>query len=130
AVGQTHMALEDGRQRGAKVGGDCEVAPLVELGRGETGPIAVNPAAIDLAAQYPHDIAVAVIGATIAVFPKGAAEFGHDDDDGVLPSLAQPSGKSGEALAERAQMIGQLPVVIPLIDVGVPTAQPDCRNAD
>src|SRR5271167_3543405 len=124
------VALEDRRQHGAKVGGDSEIAPLVELRRGETGPIAVNAAAIDGTAHYPDDVAVAVIGAPVAVLPKGAAEFRQDDDDGVLPGLARSAGKSGETLAERAQMIGQLPVVVALVDVGVPTSEPDCRNAD
>ncbi len=73
---------------------------------------------------------MAVIGAPVAVLPKGAAEFRQDDDDGVLPSLTRPSGKGGETLAERAQMIGQLPVVVALIDVGIPTPEPDCRNPD
>ena len=124
------MAFEDCCQHGAKVGGDGEIAPLVELRRSETGPITINPAAIDGAAQYPDDVAVAVIGAPVAVFPKGAAEFRQDDDDGVLPGLTRPAGEGGETLAERAQTIGQLPVVIALVDVGVPTAEPECCNAD
>src|ERR1700736_2809884 len=124
------MALEDRRQNRAEVGGDGEVAPLVELRRGETGPITVNPAAIDGAAQYPDDVAVAVIGAPVAVFAKGAAEFRQDDDDGVSPGLARSAREGSEAFAERAQMIGQLPVVVPLVDVGVPTSEPDCRDAD
>src|SRR5689334_7818605 len=122
------MTLEDARQHSAKIGGDREVPPLVELRRGKAGPIAVNPAAIDGPTQYPDDVAVPVISGPVAVFPEGAAEFGQDDDYGVLPGPPRPTGKGGETLAERAQMIGQLALVIALIDVGIPTTQPDCRN--
>ena len=75
-VGEPHVAFENYRQDGAKIGGDREIAPLVELRRGEARPVAVNAAAIDRASQQPDDIAVAVIRAAIAVLAHGAAEFG------------------------------------------------------
>ena len=88
AVGEAHVAFQDRRQHGAEVGGDRKIALLIELCWREARPIAVNPAAADGAAQDPDDIAVAVIGAPVAVFPKGTTEFGQDDDDGVSPGLA------------------------------------------
>src|SRR5271166_7157816 len=47
-----------------------------------------------------------------------------------MPGLARSAGKGGETLAERAQMIGQLPLVVALVDVSIPTPKPDCRNPD
>src|SRR5438094_7587585 len=47
-----------------------------------------------------------------------------------MPSLARSASKRGETLAERTQTIGQLSFMVALVDVGVPTPEPDCGNPD
>src|SRR5215471_5659949 len=75
AVAETEVTFEDGGEDGAVVGGDDEIAALVEPGPGEAGPIAVDAPAADAAAHHPDDIAVAVIGAAVAVLADRAAEL-------------------------------------------------------
>src|SRR5215472_11394896 len=48
-VSEPHVAFENCCQDGAKIGGNREIAPLIELRRGEARPVAVNAAAIDRA---------------------------------------------------------------------------------
>ena len=112
-----------------KVGGDREVAPLVELRRRQPRPVAVDPAAVDRAAHHPDDVAVAVVGAAIAVLAHGAAELGEDDDHRVAPGAAEPAGQRGEAFAERAQPVGELALLAALVDMGVPAAERRQRRA-
>src|SRR6516165_10783406 len=114
------MALEDDGEHRAVVGGDGEVAALVELGSREARPVAVDAAAANLAAQNPDDVAVTVVGAGVAVLVHRAAEFGEDDDDRIVPIRAEPSGDCGEPVAEGPQMVGELAL---LVDVGVPAAK-------
>src|SRR5215471_15287749 len=66
-VGDRQVALEDCREHGAVVGRYRQVAALIELGLRQAGPVGIDPAAAYIAAQHPDDIAVAVIGAAIAV---------------------------------------------------------------
>src|SRR4029077_16904010 len=96
AVVEAEGALEDGGEDHTVVGGDREVAALIELRGRETGPIAVDAAADDAAPQYPDDVAVAVIGAAIAILPNRPAEFGKDNDDSVVPGAAETAGEKGE----------------------------------
>ena len=55
----------------------------------------------DRAAQHPDDVAVAVIGAAVAVLVDRAAEFGDHRDDRVVPVRPQPVCQGREAGAER-----------------------------
>src|ERR1035437_408029 len=61
----------------AEVGGQRQVAALVELLFFEAGPEAIDPAAFDSAAHHEHAVGVPVIRAAIAVLPGGAPEFAH-----------------------------------------------------
>ena len=100
------MRPEDCRQRRAKVGGDCEIAPLIQVRCGEPRPLTVDAATLHRATCNPDDIAVAVIGAAIAVFVHRPAELGEHDDDGVAPRAADPTGKRSEAFRKRAWRLG------------------------
>jgi hypothetical protein len=64
------MAFKDDGKRGTVVGGDGEVAALVELSRREAGPVAVNAATADASAQHPDDVSVAMVG-----YPDFRKEF-------------------------------------------------------
>src|SRR5258708_32588270 len=88
--------------------------------------LAKDAAAIDAASHHPVDAAVAVIGATVAVFAEGAAELGDDDDNRISPSGgADLFGKACKRAAEFAEPVCQIPCGRTLIDMGVPAADID-----
>src|SRR5437879_7297755 len=97
------MPRNDLSEDGPKIGGQLEVAPLVELLGTESRPFAVNLAALHRAAQHKHTVSVSVIGAAIAVFVRGAAEFRHGDDHDIVHAVAHVLRKSCERLPEVAQ---------------------------
>src|ERR1700719_475690 len=94
----------------------------------EAGPFAVDFAAFYFAAHYEHAIGVAVIGAAIAVFFGGAAEFTHGYDYDVLHAVAHVLMKGGEGLAEVFEQIGELALDATFVYVIVPTATIDEQN--
>ena len=59
----------------AEVGGKREIAAFVKLRLIQTGPLAVDFAALHRASHHEHYIGVAVVGATITVFAGGATEL-------------------------------------------------------
>ena len=124
------MALEDCGERRAEIGGDREVALLIEPRRcrGPASPHKCGP--LYGAAEHPDHVAVPVVSPAIAVLADGAAELGQHEDDSVAPSLARSAGEGGEALAERAQSLGELSLVVSLVDMRVPPPQPDRRKPD
>ena len=63
ALVEPEVAFENDRENGPVVGGPCEVAALIELPGREAGPVAVDAAAADAAAQNPDDVAMAVVSA-------------------------------------------------------------------
>src|ERR1700676_2017736 len=76
--------------------------------------LAGDAAAIEAAAHHPIDAAVAVIGATVAIFAEGAAEFGDHDDDSVSPPrrsdlLIKPSERAAEITQSVREVAGGLP---------------------
>src|SRR5258706_15706345 len=75
-----HVAGDGFSYHLAKVCGQGEGAPFVEVRLVEAGPAAVYFAALHWAAQNEHHLGVAVGGAAIAVFARGAAEFRHGYD--------------------------------------------------
>src|SRR5947209_3930328 len=107
----------------AVVGGDREIAAFVEPVGSEARPVAIDPAAIDLAAGEPDRVAAAVIGAAVAILFDGAAEFRDHDEDRIVPIAAEPFGQGGEAAAERAQPVGELAGLGALPDMRVPAAE-------
>ena len=65
---------------------------------------------------------MAVVGAAIAVFPGGAAELRHGDDDGVFSKIAEIGPKCGDRLREVAEYVGDLSLGAAFVDVVVPAA--------
>ena len=84
---------------------DGEIAFFEELLRCEAGPSSVDLASIDGATQHHHHIAVTVIGATVPIFPRGAAELRHRDEDDVRHSIAHVFGKGREGVSELLQQL-------------------------
>src|ERR1700730_18572773 len=130
AVVEAQVAFEDCGEDHTVVGGDREVTALIELRRREAGPVAVDTAAADAAAQDPSYIPVAVLGAAIAVLSDPATELGENDDDGVVPGVAETSGKGEEPLAERSQPVGELTLGLALFHVSVPAAEAQKHQPD
>ncbi len=114
---------------GAEVRGEREVAAVVELMVVQPGPSAVDLPALHVAAHEQHAIRVAVIGAAIAVFLGGAAEFAHGHEDDILHAVAHISMKRSQALAQVFQQIRQLPLHAAFVDVVVPAAAIDEKNS-
>ena len=67
----------------AEIGGDGEVASFEALVVLQPGPAPVDAAAFHRSAEQQHRVAVAVVGAPVAVLRHGASKLGHRDDDGV-----------------------------------------------
>src|SRR5579859_1488244 len=68
---------------------------------------------------------MAMVGAAVAVFAGGAAEFRHGDQDYVAHAIAQVLPERREALAEFREALRQLSLGGPLadlVDVMVPSA--------
>ena len=79
----------------AEVGGQGEVAAFIELRLIEARPAAVDFASLDWAAQDEHHVGVAVVGAAIAVFARGASKLRHGDDDSVFAKIAEVCPERG-----------------------------------
>src|SRR5438105_12772322 len=124
------MARDDRRQHGTEIGRQSKIAAFVERVRSKARPLAVHPAALHGAAQYPDDIAVAVIGAAITVLPHGAAELGQHDNRRVLPIPAECFRERREPVAERAEPLRQLPSMTALAHMSVPAAEADKGETD
>ena len=106
----------------AEVGGEGEIAALVELLFLQAGPLAVDLAAFDAAAHDEHGIRVAVIGAAIPVFVRSAAKLAHRDQDHIVHAIAHVLPEGGQGLAVFTQQIAQLrrfvDVMVPSTDIG------------
>src|SRR5256885_7728206 len=124
------MARDDRRQHGTEIGRHSKIAAFVERVRSKAGPLAVHPAALHGAAQYPEDIAVAGIGAAIAVLAHRAAEFGQHDTRGVPPIRAERFGERCEPVTEGAEPLRQLPSMTALAHMSVPAAEADKGETD
>ena len=97
------MVGNDLPKHGPEIGSQGEVAAFVEVVGAESRPFAVDFAALHRAAQHKHAVRVAVIGAAIAVFVRGAAELRHGDDDDVVHAVAHVLRESGERLPKVPQ---------------------------
>src|SRR5436190_2309482 len=103
------MASNDLVEDAAEVRRHGEVAPVVALFAGQTGPFAVHLAAADaLPADDEHGVAVAVIGAAVAVLGDRPPELAHRQDDDVLHPIAEVARERGDALAEVGEPLREL----------------------
>src|SRR5579883_2597317 len=106
----SHVTAQDDAYHVTKIRGDGEVAALVELRFTQTRPSSVHSRAAHPAARHPHHVAVPVVGAAVAILPYRAAKFGHDEDYGILVGGTHLMDQSGQAVAQRPQVIGQLSI--------------------
>src|SRR5258706_6567559 len=105
------------------IGGDGEIAAFEQLRGRKARPVAITAATAHPPAGQPDHVAVAMIGAAVAVLLNGAAELGDDDDDRVVPVATQAAGQRGQPIAERTQPVGELTLVVALLDMRVPAAE-------
>ena len=89
----------------------------------ESGPIAIDTAALNVAAEDKHAIRVAVVRAAIPVFLRGAAELAHRDHDNIRHAIAHVLMERGQRLPEFPEQIGQLALHAAFVDVVVPSAR-------
>src|SRR5262245_44888316 len=75
--------------------------------------------------KNPIGAAVAVVGATVAVLPEGAAELAQHHHHGIAPGAAHALGEGGEPAAELLQARGEVAARAALAHVGVPAADVD-----
>src|SRR5260370_12921375 len=111
---QPEHALEQPGEHGTIVGQNRIVAVLKKVCLLDLDLFAEDTAAIDAAAQYPVDAAMAVIGAAVAVLPKGAAKFGDHDHHRIAPSRrSNLFGKPASARPSSPRRSARYPVAAP-----------------
>ena len=71
---------------------------------------------------------MAVIGAAIAVFVRGAAEFGHADENDVAHAVAHVLMERRNSLPQIAQQIRKLALHAAFVDVMIPAAAIEERD--
>src|SRR3984893_19360964 len=99
-----------------------QIAPLVYLQLIEARPAAIDVAALHRAAYHKHYVGVAVVGAAVAIFSRGAAEFGHGYYDCVFSEIAQVGPEGGDRLREISQDVGDLALGAAFVDMVVPAS--------
>ena len=109
----TQVAIDRFAQHAAEVCGYSEVAALVELGLVEAGPASVDLAAFDRAAHHEHHVGVAVVGAAVAVLPRGAAEFRHRDNDRIFGQVAEVDPEGARDCENSRKTFAIWPCVLP-----------------
>ncbi len=118
----SHVASDGLANHVPEVRGQGQVTAFIELGLIEAGPAAVDFAAFHRTAQDEHHVGVAVVGAAVAVFARGAAELRHGDDYRVFAEIAKIGPEGGERLREVGEHVGKLAFDRAFIDVVVPSA--------
>src|SRR5262245_37014546 len=104
----------------AEVRGEREIAPLVELLRLETGPLAVHLLAVHAAADHEQRARVSVVRAAIAVLPHRAPEFRHRHDDDVRHAITEIGDERRDRLREVGQTRRELTRRAALVHMRVP----------
>ena len=72
---RTQMLIAGFCQHTAIIGGHAQVTTFVELFRRKSGPLSIDAATIDRAAEHEHHVGMAVIGSAGAVLLHGSAKF-------------------------------------------------------
>lgn len=112
------MAGDELAENGAEVGGDGEVAALVKLVGAKPGPLAVDAAPCNAAAEGEHHVGMAMVGTAVAILSGRPAEFGESHHGDVLETIAEILPEGGERapkLAEEKCELGSF------VDVRIPT---------
>src|SRR5688572_30606622 len=108
-----------------EVGGDREVAPLVELLALQAGPFPQDTSAVHSAPDHQYAVTVAVVGAAGAVLGHGAAELRHRDQHDIFHTRAEVVDEGAQAARELAQLDRQRAVGATLREVRVPSVDVD-----
>src|SRR5690349_7543455 len=104
------MANDDLVEDVAEVGRDREVATLVALLGGQTGPASIDFAATHVASDGHHRVAMPMVRAAIAVLSHRASEFRHREDHRVGHPAAEIRDERGDAASEVVEPVGELPL--------------------
>src|SRR5687767_13478142 len=83
------MANGDFREHRAEIGGDSQIAAIVEFVRRQAGPAAVHFTSADCTADHEKCTSVSVVRATHHVFACRATKFRERKDNDVLNALAE-----------------------------------------
>jgi hypothetical protein len=116
------MAFADLSEDSPIVRRDIQITPFMERIVLETGPFAVNLPARDRSTHEPHHVAVAVIGAGIAVLRDGSAELGYHDDGRIAVDRSEALRERRQPLRKRTEQISELTFHATLICVSIPSA--------
>lgn len=127
-VAVAEMIRDDFAEDAAVVGGDGEIALLVELVCTHAGPARVHFSAFHRASHNEHAIGVAMVGAAVAIFVGRAAEFGHAYEDYVVHAVAHILVKRGHSLPQIAQKIRKAPFRTSFGDVMIPAVAIEERD--
>ncbi len=114
----------------AEIGRHGQIAVFIKLFGREAGPFAQHVATVDFVADGKEARRVAMIGAAVAVLPRGASEFAHRQNRDIGHAVAQIEVKRFESRSELIQAPRQLALRTALIDVRVPAAALGERDFD
>src|SRR5438094_3957357 len=118
----TEVVADQFTQHIAEVRSDGQVSPFEKLFGFQTWPAPVDFTATHWTAEHHHHVAVAVVGAAIAVFLHRSAELGHRHENDVFHSIAHVMDECGQRSAELLEQTGQLGslvrVMVPTTDIG------------
>ena len=84
-----------------------QIALAVEILVPQSGPVVVDPAAVDVAAQGQHETGMAVIRAGGTVLVGAAAEFGHGDQGDPVHLCTHVRVECRQALGKLGQEVVQ-----------------------
>src|SRR5215467_9771598 len=107
-VGDANVLGENFAENRAKIRGEREIAPFVELMVVQAGPFAIDLPAAHVSTHHEHAICVAVVRAAVAVFARGPAKFAHGNENDLVHAVAQVLMKCHKSLAKIAQQIREL----------------------
>ena len=108
----------------AVVNRDLQILLLVQLFRGESGPLREDAPARDFGAKHEHRVAMPVIGSLASVFADVAPELRHRDGRYIGNRSGLNVGmERAQAAREIFHHPGEMPVYRPFLIMRVPPAQ-------
>src|SRR5215831_5612444 len=116
------MPLSDLTENVAKVRCKRQITTFVRLIALQARPVAVDVSAANTVANHEHRISVTMIGSAVAVLARSTAELGHCQNDHIVHPLAKVDVQRRDGRTELSQQIAELSLLVPFVDVRVPTA--------
>jgi hypothetical protein len=95
-ISDAQVTDDDFAEHISEIGGDRDIAAFVAVLDRETWPATVHASTSDATAKNQHRVAVAVVGAAIAIFADGSAELAHRENHRILHAIAKIGCERGD----------------------------------